>query len=111
MSCPGYVERRSLTFADGVLPPIVVHAPGPPPSAVGAVRKTPWYGRGENMSEPRHGAVSASYTTYMRSPRGEIAGAAYSGRSPGSDAVTGPFQVFPPSFDHDRSVRLSFTFE
>src|SRR5918912_2655180 len=61
------------------------------------------------MSAPRHGAVSASYTTYTRSPVGEIAGAEYIGRSPGSDAVTGPCHVAPPSSDHVSCVVFALT--
>src|SRR5689334_1979041 len=61
------------------------------------------------MSAPRHGAVSASYTTYMRSPIGEIAGAAYSGRSPGNDTVAGALHEVPPFMDQLGSVLLSLT--
>src|SRR5881392_2441890 len=101
MSCPGYVPRRSLCPADVSVEPLQTtdHDPGDPSPFTGAVRKTPWYGRGDVMSAPRHGAVSDSYATYIRSPLGEIAGAEYIGRSPPSETVRGLAQVAPPSRD------------
>src|SRR5438445_12047088 len=63
------------------------------------------------MSAPRHGAVSASYITYIRLPVGEIAGAEYIGRSPARDTVAGLDQVVPPSVDQLSCVVLSFTSE
>src|SRR4051794_32154537 len=62
------------------------------------------------MSAPRHGAVSASYTTYIRSPVGEIAGAVYNGRSPASDAVSGALHVDPPSSDQLSCVVFALMF-
>src|SRR5205814_999605 len=61
------------------------------------------------MSAPRHGAVSASYATYIRSPLGEIAGAEYIGRSPPSETVRGLAQVAPPSRDQLSCVVFAFT--
>src|SRR5918911_5115699 len=63
------------------------------------------------MSAPRHGAVSASYVTYIRFPVGEIAGAEYIGRSPARETVVGPLQVLPRSSDQASFVLLSLTLE
>src|SRR5204863_5593231 len=79
---------------------MVVQGPGLP-AVTGAVKNLPWYGRGEETLLPAHGDVTASYTTYARSPPGDIAGAVYMGRSLDGETETGACQVPAPSVDHD----------
>src|SRR5579859_2223282 len=100
MSWPGYVARRS----PGTSVNTVFHPVGRPLESRAELTKTPRYGRGDVKSSPRHGAMSASYTTYTCEASGAMAGAEYNGRSPAKDTACGDVQDMPPLVEKITSV-------